>query len=412
MARSKANAAGSKSKVVRPKSSRGTSRGRRYAVADVCAALDAIAPPGLAQSWDNVGLLAGDAAARARCVLCCIDLTHAVVAEAVAAHADVVMAYHPPIFRPIPRVTADDAVFGCIAGGIAVYSMHTALDAADGGTNDVIASMCGLRTTEPIEYVDEPGDAARKIVTFVPGDAADRVAGAMADAGAGRIGHYSHCSFRSPGLGTFLGDATTRPAVGVRGRLEAVDEVRLEMVVSAGDVPGVVSALRRTHPYEEPAFDVYPLSGRPVHGIGRVGAVPGATTLGRLARRLKRAVRDAIVWDGGAGGGDGDGGRRRLGAVQIVGPADARIERAVIVVGSAGRLPFRVGLTSGDVVITGEIRHHDALAIRRCGAAAIALGHWASERPALARVASRLAEACPGISVRVSVRDADPFRVV
>ena len=124
---------------------------------DVCDGLEQIAPIALAQSWDNVGLLAGDPNAVVRRVMLCIDLMPAVVAEAIDANVELIVAYHPPIFKPLARLVADSRetdsqVFDCIAAGIAIYSPHTAYDAAEGGTNDVIAELCGIdpRTCEPL----------------------------------------------------------------------------------------------------------------------------------------------------------------------------------------------------------------------------------------------------------------------
>ena len=372
------------------------SKGRsRVSVADVCAAMETIAPTGLAQHWDNVGLLAGDPSARARRVLTCIDLTHGVVDEAIAAKADVVMAYHPPLFKPVASLRSDsdgtDAlVFRCIRQGIALYSTHTALDAADGGTNDVIAEMCGGKATEPIEFVDEPGVDQRKLVVFVPKEHVESVASAMFEAGAGHIGDYSSCSYRLAGEGTFYGSASTKPTIGKRGHLEHIDEIRLETIVPAEQVPHVISAMIKANPYDEPAFDVYPLAAKPVRGIGRIAALSPSTILGRLAKRLKRSTGATCV--------------------QLVGPADRELNRVVIVVGAAGSLPFRLELAASDCIITGEIRHHDALSIERIGCTALALGHWASERPVLASLSRRLGELLPGIGVLVSDADRDPFQ--
>ncbi|MCH7814232.1 MAG: Nif3-like dinuclear metal center hexameric protein, partial [Planctomycetes bacterium] len=134
----------------------------------------------LAQEWDNVGLIAGDTDAAVRRVLLCIDLTAAVVDEALARKVDLVMAYHPPLFQPITRLLShgrdtDAHVFRCIAGGVAIYSMHTALDAADGGTNDVLAQRCGIAETSPIEYT-AISPAACKVVVFVPAESAQCLA--------------------------------------------------------------------------------------------------------------------------------------------------------------------------------------------------------------------------------------------
>lgn len=365
-----------------------------HTVAEFCRAMETTAPTAFAQDWDNVGLLAGDPAAPVKKILLCIDLSEAVVAEAVARKADVIMAYHPPIFRPVRSVRADSgepdaAVFRCIAEGIAVYSTHTALDAAEGGTNDVIAGLCGAVATEPLEYVNEPGEAQSKIVVFAPEAEVDTVTGAMFDAGAGHIGDYSCCAYRLSGKGSFLGGDATNPTIGKRGRLEFVNEQRVEMVVTDRALPRVIEALVEAHSYEEPAFDVYSLRARPRRGIGRKGDLPRPVSLKSLARSLKRKTRAT--------------------GVQIVGDPEQLVSRVIVAVGAAGSLPLRAGVAPGDVVVTGEMRHHDGLTVRRRGCAAVTLGHWASERPALDALATRLEASLRQAQVFVSERDADPF---
>ncbi len=356
--------------------------------------MESIVPTVLAQSWDNVGLLAGDRQGPVDRVLTCIDLTPAVVEEALGEKIDVILAYHPPIFKPVSSLCADGTgteavVFQCIRNGIAIYAVHTALDTADGGTNDVIASLCGIDDTEPLEYVDDPTVEVCKFVVFVPPNAIKKVSNAMFTAGAGHIGDYSRCSYRTSGQGTFFGGEATQPIIGEPGRMEYVDEIRLETVVPLKSLPAVVTAMVQAHPYEEPAFDVYPLKPPPLRGIGRIGRLPRPVHLASLARKLKRATDAAHV--------------------QIVGPPDRTIDRAVIVVGAAGSLPFRTSLTLNDVIITGEIRHHDALTIQRRGCSAIALGHWTSERPVLAPLTQRLQGALPGVTVQISQSDENPF---
>ncbi|HOW70551.1 MAG TPA: Nif3-like dinuclear metal center hexameric protein [Phycisphaerae bacterium] len=369
----------------------------KITVGHVADAMDHIAPPHLAQSWDNVGLLAGDPAAPCRSILLCIDLTPPVLQEAAAAKCGLVLAYHPPLFRPVSRLRADSAgadavVHRAIAAGIAIYSPHTALDAAPGGTNDVMADLCGLSDVEPFEYTT-PAGTQSKVVTFVPARDVDHVAAAMSAAGAGRIGDYVMCSYRIPGEGTFYGTETTSPRVGRRGRLEKVPEVRIEMVAPNHRLPEVVDALLRSHPYEEPAYDIYPLAPAPSFGIGRVGQLPSRTTPATLARKLKKATGS------------------RIGT--IVGPSNAVVARAAVCVGSAGMLPFEKTRSADcDIIVTGEIRHHDALMILRMGKSAIALGHWESERPVLASLAERLTRMMPGLPVRTSRDCRPPFELI
>jgi dinuclear metal center YbgI/SA1388 family protein len=363
-------------------------------VNDVCQLLERIAPTRLAQSWDNVGLLAGDRSAEVRNMLLCIDLMPAVAGEAVKRKASMVVAYHPPLFKPIRRLVApsngsEGALLRCVAAGMAVYSPHTALDAVDEGTNDVLARLVGIADPKPVEW-SPPNDDDTKVVVFVPPDEADKVSRAAFAAGAGVIHEYDHCSFRLPGVGTFRGSAASNPSVGQAGKLETVREYRVEMVCPRSKLRAVLDAIRHTHSYEEPAIDVYPTTGVQRTGMGRVGALREPTTLLQLARRLKRRTASPCV--------------------SLVGDPERTMRRAIVCVGSAGSLPFAVGLRRSDVIVTGEIRHHDALRIKRAGANAIALSHWSSERPALSALAVNLKEAL-GTKVRVylSEKDAEPF---
>ena len=364
--------------------------------------LERIAPPRLAQAWDNVGLIGGDArAAMDRCLLC-IDLTPAVVSEAVRHRCQAIVSYHPPIFKAIKSISVQgdgregptQALFRAISAGIAVYSPHTALDASMGGTGDAMAALAGARIIGPIDP-ERTGEDEVKVTVFVPPADVSRLSEAMFAAGGGRIGLYEKCSFRIPGTGTFWGTEGTNPQVGTRGRLETVEEVRLEMVCSARNLAAVVQAIRATHPYEEPAYDVYSLTAKPSEsrGLGRLAELARPEPLGRLAARLARAV-------GGA-------------AAQIVGEPKRRVRTLAILVGAAGRIDndFPRSLRA-DVLVTGEIRHHDALAFRARGWSAIALGHWASERPVLAPLATSLQKALPKLRVRISSADADPLATV
>ena len=370
---------------------------RQMRLTDVCAALEQLAPKRMAQKWDNVGLLAGDRAAGVRRALLCIDLTPKVVQEAIDGGAQLIVAYHPPIFKPVSRLTVpsqgtDEAVFRCIAAGIGVYSTHTALDAAEDGTNDCIARICGITETQPLEFTGSTADGDCKVVVFVPVAEVDKVADAMFSAGAGWIGNYGKCSFRTPGTGTFRGDESTNPTVGEAEQFETIDEVRLETVTRRDVLPAVIEALRLAHSYEEPAFDIYPLNTVPERGIGRLGALPKPIPLATLARTIRTLI--------GAPG------------TQIVGDAERNVSRAVICVGAAGSLPFRLELTESDVIITGEMRHHDALTVLRRGCSAITLGHWASERPVLKPFAANLTTLLPQLEVLVSDVDRDPFSPV
>jgi putative NIF3 family GTP cyclohydrolase 1 type 2 len=169
--------------------------------------MEQIAPTWAAADWDNVGLLAGSRAWKVSRVLLTIDLTPAVLDEALGSRHDAIVSYHPPIFRPTKWMLADrrqaeGLAAEALSHRIAIYSPHTALDCAPGGTNDVLASLAGLERVTPFEAAASTNPSC-KLVVFVPGEHSDKVADAMFAAGAGRIGAYERCSYRSRGTGTF-----------------------------------------------------------------------------------------------------------------------------------------------------------------------------------------------------------------
>ena len=363
-------------------------------IAELASAMQSIAPTRLAEAWDNVGLIAGDPAGPLGRVMLAIDMTRAVVAEAVEEKCNAIVAYHPPIFQPLRQLPASHPVFAAVRKGIAIYSPHTALDAAAGGTNDVLADLIGMRDRRALKPV-EPVAAGEylKLVTFVPAEHVDAVSRALFDAGAGHIGNYSSCSFRIPGAGTFLGGAGSHPAVGASGRLETVAEIRLETLVRADVVPAVIAALRKSHPYEEVAFDLNVLAGVATEseshvGQGRVGSIDDTLTTD-LIDRIKT--------------------RLGLSHVLVAGPLVGRIGRVAVCAGAGGGLLDQVIASGAGLYLTGELRHHDALAAAAAGIAVVCTLHSRSERCALSGLAGRLAAALPGVDFLQSRADADPF---
>ena len=358
---------------------------------DLLAILEAIAPTAYAEAWDNVGLLVGDADQDVTRAMLTIDFTADVAAEARQEQCDFVIAYHPPIFVPIKRLTAGSPIFDAIRQGVAIYSPHTALDVADGGTNDLLADVLGLQNRQPLRLI-EPKAKNLKLTTFVSEDALEKVSNALFEAGAGRIGHYTRCSFRHPGTGTFMGDETTNPAVGKAGVFEEAPEIKLETLCPIARIPDILAALKRSHPYEEPAIDLIQLAA-PLEkvGQGRIGDLP-PTALPELLVRIKSELS--------------------LSHLLVAGPSDPLINRAAVLAG-AGREHVKDAIEQGaQLYLTGEIPHHDALAAAGRGVTVVATLHSNSERATLKRLRDRLAEAAPEVSFLISSVDRDPFQVL
>lgn len=358
---------------------------------DVIAVLEQIAPTHGAESWDNVGLLAGDPQQEITRILLTIDYTAEVAAEARADRCDLVVSYHPPIFDGLKRITASSLIFDAIRSGIAIYSPHTALDIADGGTNDMLADALGLADRRPLR-LSNANAMQYKLVVFAPEDAADRIAAALFDAGAGRIGNYSCCSFRCPGTGTFFGEEGASPAVGQAQRLERVNELRIETVVPIHRAHAVIAAMRRVHPYEEPAFDLVQLAGVPQgKGQGRIGSFASPVEREQLFDRIKKELD--------------------IPALMVAGPTGGPASTAAACAGSCGDLINDALSQKADVYLTGEVRHHDALKAAQRGMTVICTLHSNSERAVLRRVAQALGEKT-GLPALISRQDRDPFQVL
>lgn len=387
-------------------------------IADLARAMERIAPTHLAEEWDNVGLLVGRTeSALSGQVLLTIDLTDAVLEEAIGARCGAIIAYHPPIFQALKRVVGDRTgpgasmsqrvVLGAAENKIAIYSPHTALDAAAGGITDWLAGGV-LGATAPTTGGDrraikpiaakEPTQEL-KIVTFVPDASLERVRGALASSGAGIIGQYESCSFSSQGQGTFMGSAGTNPAVGKPGEFETVHERRLEMVCSRRALPLALAALRQLHPYEEPAIDVYPLEPKPMRdvGIGRRITLDHPATLKDLASRLKSHLRVPAVQVAPAAGVD---------------PMTTPVDRVGVLPGAGGSIAPRALADQCQVFITGEMKHHEVLAMTSAGMSIILAGHTASERGYLTSLARRLQEELSGVSAIVSKADREPTQLL
>ena len=344
-------------------------------VRDIAEAVERVAPTSLSEGWDNCGMQVGDPAAKASRVLVALTPAGEVFEEAEQKGADFLLFHHPLIFGSLKSVDLGTYPGNLIARAVrrdlAIYAAHTSYDAAPDGVSVALAEALGLR--DPLRVVSPRGEM-RKLVIFVPEENVDAVADALADAGAGIIGGYTHCTFRTAGRGTFLGGETTDPYLGERGRLEKVEEIRLETVVPAHASGRAVAAAIAAHPYEEAALDLYPIEGHPAGcGYGRVGMLPEPMTAdelrGHVAHSLGFPAR--LVADPSAG---------------------RRMERVAVLGGSGGSFVREAAASGAEAFVSGDLDYHDALLADSLGLTAIDAGHAATELPSLEPLARRLAE--------------------
>lgn len=373
---------------------------------DLVALMQEVAPLEYAEDWDRAGLQVGVSERDlVGPILLTIDLTEAVLAEAIAHKCSAIIAYHCPIWNPLATLTDSSAkervVRGAIEHGMAIYSPHTALDAAPGGVTDWLCEGLSGGSENQIAgdcralvpHVRIERNRQLKIVVFVPESDADALRNALGTAGAGTIGAYRLCSFATPGTGTFFGTETASPQVGAAGRLEKVPEVRLEMVCSKAALPLVIQTLREFHPYEEPAFDVYELVGAQLRsaGLGRRLVLDRPATVVELADRLSAHL-----------------GVNRV-KYALAGPVDEAIRHVGVIPGSGEDLLDLATREGCRVFVTGEMRHHAVVAALQQGVSVILGGHTPTERGYLPRLARRLQAMCADVAVLVSREDRDLF---
>jgi dinuclear metal center YbgI/SA1388 family protein len=344
-------------------------------LAEVIGVLDDAYPPGLAHDWDSVGLVCGDPDDPIESVSVAVDATAAVVD--VVGPRGLLLAHHPLLLRGVDTVAASTPkgalIHRLIRRGAALFTAHTNADAAVPGVSDALAEVLGL-TVESVLDPAAGGPALDKWVVFVPAGDAERVREALFLAGAGHIGDYSHCSWSVAGTGQFLPGANASPAVGTPGEIERVTEQRVEVIAPAGIRADVLAAMRASHPYEEPAFDVVSLAPLPTGtGIGRIGSL---TRPVRFADFVAKAgsVLPQTNW-----------------GVRASGDPDAIVTRVAVCGGSGDSLLSAAAAAGVQAYVTADLRHHPADEHRRrSDVGLVDIAHWASEYPWCAQAAEVL----------------------
>lgn len=351
-------------------------KGTAMTLAEIIRIADEIAPPGLAMDKDPIGLQAGDPAQAVTKVAVCLDLTLRVLGQAQREGAQAVIAHHPVIYRPLASVAETSPQGRLLAEALrsrmGIYVVHTNWDAAQDGMNDALAQAFGIAQTRPLEPAS--GERYYKLVVFVPDEAIDAVRMAMGSAGAGRLGNYTHCSFRSPGTGSFLPTEGASPHIGEINHLEDANEWRLEALVSHARLASVLQAVLQAHPYEEPAYDIIPVQTPPsaaTNGIGRIGKLTEPVPFAALKTRVLKVLGSPPMRA------QGD---------------DDRLVSKVAVCGGAGGDLIQLAHTQGaEAYITGDVRRHEFVLAEAMGLAVIDATHEATETLGMKHFARRLA---------------------
>ena len=359
-------------------------------IKDIAKALEQWAPRSLQEDYDNSGLQVGDPEAEVRSALVCLDCTEAMVEEAAAKGCGLIIAHHPVIFKGLKSLTGSTYVertlLAALRHGIAIYAIHTNLDNVFDGVNGEIARRLGLK---PLHVLDPKPAQLRKLVVFVPKDNADGVRDALFTAGAGRVGAYDECSFNVEGTGSFRPGPGTQPFVGEQGKRQSEPEVRVEVIFHAVRQPAILTAMREAHPYEEVAYDLYPLlNEHQFVGSGLVGEWETGLSENDFLAKLKEvfglhAVRHTVL----------------LG----------KPVKRVALCGGSGAFLLEKAVTSGaDAYVTGDVKYHQFFdADHRLLLADI--GHYGSEQFTMSLIQRRLGEVFPTFAVRLTEIVTDPI---
>lgn len=317
------------------------------------------APKELAYDWDNVGLQIGSFQKPVRKIMITLDVLESVVDEAVEKDVDLIIAHHPFMFNPMQQLDTDTVkgriIHKLLQHDITVYASHTNLDVAPGGVNDMLCDLLGIENREAlIPTYTEP---LYKLTVYVPISYADAIRNALGDAGAGHIGNYSHCTFQTEGQGTFKPLEGTNPHIGIQGKLEYVEEVKIETIIEQSKLNDVVQAMIKLHPYEEVAYDVYPLENAGVtYGIGRVGNLAEQKSLQELCEQVKA---------------DFD-----VSSVRVTGDLANKIKKVAVLGGSGEKYIHKAKEMGADVYITGDMTFHSAQDAWQMDLPVIDAGHY------------------------------------
>ncbi|MGN6294845.1 MAG: Nif3-like dinuclear metal center hexameric protein [Chitinophagaceae bacterium] len=360
-------------------------------ISDIVSFLESLAHPSLQESYDNAGLITGQPAQPCTGIICSLDVTEAVVEEAVSKGCNLIVAHHPIIFRGLKRINGSNyverTIIAAIKNDIAIYAIHTNLDNVIHGVNGRMASLLGLQQTRVLAPKE---GTLRKLFTFVPADEGAKVRQALFSAGAGHIGNYSECSFNSDGTGTFTAGTGTHPYVGEIGRQHQEKETRIEVIFPSYLESAIVAALIKAHPYEEVAYDIVSLGN--VHeatGAGLVGELPEAMEEKLFLEKLKSVFGLSVVRHTAFRG--------------------KPVKRVALCGGAGSFLISKALRNKADIYVTADMKYHEFFDAE--GRIVIAdIGHYESEQFTVGLLQEVLEEKFPTFAVLKTTVNTNPVQ--
>ena len=310
-------------------------------IRDLTAELEKLAPLSYQEDYDNAGLIVGNPAEEVTGVLISLDVTEDVVEEARRRNCSLIIAHHPIIFKGLKKLNGKNyverTIISAIQYNIAIYAIHTNLDHVGYGVNRMIAERLGLKN---LKILAPKKQLLKKLTFFTPFSHSQVILDALFNAGAGQIGKYKHCSFRTEGTGTFLPGKEAKPVIGTPGSLEEVNEHRIEVMFPAHLENAVLGALRKTHPYEEIAYYLHLLENENQEvGAGAIGELPSALPVQEFLQLLKTKMNASVV--------------------KYTEPASVTIKKVAVCGGAGSFLLSHAKSAKADVFVTADYKYHE-----------------------------------------------------
>lgn len=326
--------------------------------------LSELAPEKYAYEWDNVGIQVGSYNKNIKNVLLTLDIDYRVLEEADKKDCSLIISHHPVIFNGLDSIhdqtETGRVIMKAIKKDITLYSAHTNLDMARGGLNDYLSELLNLTDLSPLKIAEKKNYF--KLVIFGPEDSLDRVREAVLEKGAGQIGDYSYTSYTTAGEGTFKPGEGSDPYLGKKGELARVDEFRFETIVRRSNIDKVVQAAKDAHPYEEMAYDIYPVENKfekDSVGLGRIGFLEYPIKLGDYIQNIKDILG--------------------LSVLRFCGNKDKIIKKVAVCSGSGADLITTAKFSGADLYITGDLKYHEAQHAEKIGLNLVDAGHYGTE---------------------------------
>jgi len=350
-------------------------------IRDISSVLESLAPLSLQEDYDNSGLIVGDPLAEISKTLICLDVTEEVVEEAIENNCELIIAHHPIVFRGLKKLNGKNyverVVIKAIQNNIAIYAIHTNLDnVLKGGVNSKIANKLGLTNTSVLRKRESD---LCKLVTFSPKSHTSQIRKALHDAGAGAIGKYDNCSFVSEGMGSFRGGEDANSFVGTNGEIHRENEDRIEVILPKWTLPTAISKLKNEHPYEEVAYDVYPLLNTSQEtGAGLLGMLTRPMTQNEFLQHLKESMKTSVI--------------------KYTSLSSNSIQKVAVCGGSGSFLIGDAKRIGADAYVTGDIKYHEFFdgenELMICD-----IGHYESEQFTIELLGDFLLEKIPNFAL-------------